>query len=29
MKEAIDKAAEAAIYAFDHPFDEVMSRFNQ
>ena len=29
MKEAIDKASDALIYAFDHPFDEVMSRYNQ
>ena len=28
MDEAIDKAAEAIIYSFDHNFDEVMSKFN-
>ncbi len=27
--EAVSKAADAVIYSFDHPFDEVMSKFNQ
>lgn len=28
MDEAIDKAADAIMYSFDHNFDEVMSKFN-
>lgn len=28
FKQAIDKAADAIIYSFDHSFDEVMSKFN-
>lgn len=29
IEAAVRKAAEAVIYSFDHPFDEVMSKFNQ
>ena len=29
IKEAVEKAADAVIYSFDHRFDEVMSVFNQ
>jgi PTH1 family peptidyl-tRNA hydrolase len=28
LDETLDKAADALIYSFDHPFDEVMSKFN-
>ena len=28
MDQTLDKAADAVIYAFDHDFDEVMSKFN-
>ncbi len=28
FEEAIEKAADAVIYSLDHPFEEVMSRFN-
>ena len=28
MKEALDKAADAVIYSFDHDFEEVMSKYN-
>ena len=29
IEAAVRKAAEAVIYSLDHPFDEVMSKFNQ
>ena len=28
FEESIEKAADAVIYSLDHPFEEVMSRFN-